>query len=489
MPATAIKVTDQIGEIVGLQAALDANEAAAQAAADAAAAASTLAGTKLTQATADTLYKGIAWLPAWTDISSKPTTLAGYGIGDAYTNLETDSAIDDRIADLIGTAPANLDTLQEIAAQLANDESAVSALTTTVSGKLAKASNLSDLTDAAAARSNLGLGSFALLSSLAFASLTGKPTTLAGYGITDAFTQSAADALYSALGHTHSFASLTSKPTTLAGYGITDAEPTIAAGTTSQYWRGDKSWQTLDKAAVGLGSVENTTLSTWAGSANINTLGTIGTGVWQGSAIADAYISSAATWNAKQAALGYTPVNKAGDTMSGDLSVPIVSSSSGIKITGYAGTFAAGSIGLEMYYQSATCWLRGYDTSGGSYKPFRSRFSSYTFDVGGSTTKAELLSTGQFALYHLGSATNDSTQDAFRIQPSGTLLANYRAWSFYAASADTVPRTFCGKTGDVVYNNSATGTIFKDSNGHYWRVTINTSGVLTTADLGTTLPT
>jgi hypothetical protein len=34
-------------------------------------------------------------------------------------------------------------------------------------------------------------------------------------------------------------------------------ENTITAGTTSQYWRGDKSWQTLDKTAVGLGNVVN----------------------------------------------------------------------------------------------------------------------------------------------------------------------------------------------------------------------------------------
>lgn len=38
---------------------------------------------------------------------------------------------------------------------------------------------------------------------------------------------------------------------------INNKEPTITAGTTSQYWRGDKSWQTLDKSAVGLGSVDN----------------------------------------------------------------------------------------------------------------------------------------------------------------------------------------------------------------------------------------
>lgn len=35
-------------------------------------------------------------------------------------------------------------------------------------------------------------------------------------------------------------------------------EPTITAGTTAQYWRGDKSWQTLDKSAVGLNNVDNT---------------------------------------------------------------------------------------------------------------------------------------------------------------------------------------------------------------------------------------
>jgi hypothetical protein len=39
---------------------------------------------------------------------------------------------------------------------------------------------------------------------------------------------------------------------------LSGKEPTIAAGTTAQYWRGDKSWQTHDKASVGLGNVDNT---------------------------------------------------------------------------------------------------------------------------------------------------------------------------------------------------------------------------------------
>lgn len=39
---------------------------------------------------------------------------------------------------------------------------------------------------------------------------------------------------------------------------IDSKEPLITSGTTSQYWRGDKSFQTLDKAAVGLANVDNT---------------------------------------------------------------------------------------------------------------------------------------------------------------------------------------------------------------------------------------
>lgn len=78
----------------------------------------------------------------------------------------------------------------------------------------------------------------------AFSEIKGKPTTLAGYGVTDgvnavsvtgngnAVTSASIDghtltltkgSTFSLSGHTHTFASLTSKPTTIAGYGITDA--------------------------------------------------------------------------------------------------------------------------------------------------------------------------------------------------------------------------------------------------------------------------
>ena len=49
---------------------------------------------------------------------------------------------------------------------------------------------------------------------------------------------------------------------------------------------------TLTKAMVGLGNVENTKLSTWAGTENITTLGTITTGTWNGSKIGNSYLSN-----------------------------------------------------------------------------------------------------------------------------------------------------------------------------------------------------
>lgn len=70
-----------------------------------------------------------------------------------------------------------------------------------------------------------------------------------------------------------------------AARGNLGAEAAIAAGTTAQYWRGDKTWQTLNAAAVGLGNVENKSSATIRGeltSGNVTT------------------------------ALGYTPISPAG---------------------------------------------------------------------------------------------------------------------------------------------------------------------------------
>lgn len=63
------------------------------------------------------------------------------------------------------------------------------------------------------------------------------------------------------------------------------------------------------KTDLSLNNVENTALSTWAGTSNIVTVGTIGAGTWQGTAVADGYIASASTWNGKQDALTFGIAN------------------------------------------------------------------------------------------------------------------------------------------------------------------------------------
>lgn len=49
---------------------------------------------------------------------------------------------------------------------------------------------------------------------------------------------------------------------------------------------------TINKADLGLGNVENTKLSTWKGTPNITTLGTITSGVWNGSPIVNGYLAN-----------------------------------------------------------------------------------------------------------------------------------------------------------------------------------------------------
>ena len=80
---------------------------------------------------------------------------------DDSTKIATTAYVQQELTDLIGTAPAALDTLGELSASLAADQTGLASLTTTVGTKLAKSSNLSDLTNAETARTNLGLGSAA----------------------------------------------------------------------------------------------------------------------------------------------------------------------------------------------------------------------------------------------------------------------------------------------------------------------------------------
>jgi len=73
------------------------------------------------------------------------------------------------------------------------------------------------------------------------------------------------------------------------------------------------------KTDISLNNVENTALSTWAGTSNVTTLGTIGTGTWNGAAVDQTYIADQAINEAKMQVSngptnGYVLTARSGDT-------------------------------------------------------------------------------------------------------------------------------------------------------------------------------
>lgn len=73
--------------------------------------------------------------------ATKATSLSGYGITDAYTITQTNSAIDTKVAALVNQAPETLDTLDELAAALGDDPN----FATTVSNQIGLKANTADV--------------------------------------------------------------------------------------------------------------------------------------------------------------------------------------------------------------------------------------------------------------------------------------------------------------------------------------------------------
>ena len=117
-----------------------------------------------------------------------------------------------------------------------------------------------------------------IAASMSFSDLTAHPTTIAGYGITDAKIESGVITLGST-----TITPLTSHQTLynlVINNSAGTAQITYKPGTSGTYSL------TLTSAMVGLGNVENTKLSTWTGSTAITTLGTISSGTWSATTIA-----------------------------------------------------------------------------------------------------------------------------------------------------------------------------------------------------------
>ena len=138
---------------------------------------------------------------SFTSLTSKPTTLAGYGITDAALAGAAPTAHSHSYASLTSkpSTLAGFGITDAAASNHGHTFAAIASKPSTLVGY-----GITDASPSSHAHS--------------FASLNSKPTTLAGYGITDAALAGAAPTY-----HEHSFASLTSKPSTIAGYGITDS--------------------------------------------------------------------------------------------------------------------------------------------------------------------------------------------------------------------------------------------------------------------------
>jgi len=153
---------------------------------------------------------------AFSNITSKPTTLAGYGIADAYTKTEVDNAITSSV--LPSGSAQSIDVVAQDSTVLVDS----------VNGTL----NATTLTGALPAIDGSALTGV----TTAFSNITSTPTTLAGYGITDAatlnnmaptgavdFTGATSIDFNTATINNLEFADISTTPTTLSGYGITDA--------------------------------------------------------------------------------------------------------------------------------------------------------------------------------------------------------------------------------------------------------------------------
>lgn len=152
--------------------------------------------------TADHLlkYNGTHWVNI--PMSSITPNLTGYA---------TEVYVNNKITDLIGSSPSTLDTLNELAAALGNDPNFATTLTNQIAAKQ----------DKLTAGTNITISNN-VISAAASANNYLSSVTGSGNG-TVTFNRTGLTALTVDLTHTHTFASLTSKPTTISGFGITDA--------------------------------------------------------------------------------------------------------------------------------------------------------------------------------------------------------------------------------------------------------------------------
>jgi hypothetical protein len=211
----------------------------------------------------------------------------------------------------------------------------------------------------------------------------------------------------------------------LLGSGNVSVEPVIASGTISQYWRGDKSWQTLPTAPAvtpaALTKVDDTNVTLTLGGSPSTALlqATSLTMGWTGT-LADSRIASATTWNAKQNAI---TTGTTAQYFRGDLSlatfptIPTVTPSGLTKVDDTNVTLTLGGTPSTALLQSTSLTLGWTGTLADSRIASASTWNA----------KQNAITTGTTAQYFRG----DLSLATFPTIPTvGTWGAlNYPTWS------------------------------------------------------------
>jgi hypothetical protein len=135
------------------------------------------------------------------------------------------------------------------------------------------------------------------------------------------------------------------------------------------------SWSTVSKSDVGLGSVENTALSTWAGTSSITTLGTIATGTWSATNIALNKGGTAASLTAVNGGIVYSSASAMAITAAGTSNQVLISNGAAaptwatintLPVVSVSDTAPSGVSAGSLWWESSTGTLKVYYNDGTS---------------------------------------------------------------------------------------------------------------------------
>ena len=182
---------------------------------------------------------------------------------------------------------------------------------------LALSNDLSDLSNVTTARGNLGLGTISTQDSDSVNITGGSVTGITDVAVADGGTgaSTAADArtnLGLAIGS--DVQAWDADLDTLAGLAKADGNFIVGSGAA---WVAESG--ATARTSIGLGNVENTALSTWGGTANIVTVGTVSAGVWEGTDVGVAHGGTGAS-TASAGFNALSPMTTLGDIVYGGAS-------------------------------------------------------------------------------------------------------------------------------------------------------------------------